>query len=125
MDHLFNWIEIPVTDMGRAVKFYERILGIELNCMTMGGTEYALFPSKDRFNCGALAKGENHRPGPGGVVVYLDGGRDLDAILRKVGPAGGTVTVPKMFLSDEAGHIGMFMDSEGNHIGLQHAKDAS
>jgi predicted enzyme related to lactoylglutathione lyase len=33
--------------------------------------------------------------------------------------AGGTVIIEKMFLSKEAGYIGIFIDSEGNKIGLQ------
>jgi uncharacterized protein len=122
MEHLVNWIEIPVTDMERAARFYGDVLGVEFHRMAIGPIEYALFPSQDRFNCGALAKGDNYKPGPQGPVVYLDGGDDLAIILAKVKKAGGTVTVEKMFLSDEAGFIGMFLDSEGNHIGLQHAK---
>ena len=122
MKHLINWVEIPVIDMDRATAFYGTILGVELQPMAIGPIQYALFPSKDRFNCGALAKGDNYKPGAQGPVVYLDGGKDLETILAKVKNAGGTVTVEKMFLSDEAGYIGMFLDSEGNHIGLQHAK---
>jgi uncharacterized protein len=125
MDHLVNWIEIPVADMERAVRFYGRVLGVEFQRMELGGTRYALFPAKDRFNCGALAMGDDYRPGPSGPVVYLDGGSDLDIILGKVSPAGGSVLVTKTFLSEEADYIGTFRDSEGNHIGLQHAMAAA
>ena len=125
MQHLINWVEIPVADMNRAAAFYERILGIGLHRMAMGPVEYALFPAQDRFNCGALARGDDYKPGTQGPVIYLDGGRDLSEILNKVGPAGGTVRVEKTLLSDEAGYIGMFLDSEGNKIGLQHAKPSA
>ena len=125
MEHLINWVEIPVADMSRAAAFYGKILGIELHRMQIGATEYALIPAEDRFNCGALVRGDGYRPGTEGPVVYLDGGKDLSEILKKVGPAGGTVRVEKMLLSDEAGYIGMFLDSEGNKIGLQHAKAAA
>ena len=33
--------------------------------------------------------------------------------------AGGQVIMEKMFMSAEAGYIGMFIDTEGNKIGLQ------
>jgi uncharacterized protein len=122
MEHLINWVEIPVADMNRAAAFYGKILGIAFHRMAMGPIDYALFPAQDRFNCGALVMGENYKPGTQGPVIYLDGGRDLNEILKKVGPAGGSVTVHKTLLSDEAGYIGMFLDSEGNNIGLQHAK---
>ena len=119
MRHLTNWIEIPVTDMKRAVSFYGKILGIEFYQMTIGNITYALFPSEDKFNCGALALGEYYKPCADGVTIYLDGGDDLNNILKKVTPAGGVVIAEKMFLSKEAGYIGMFMDTEGNKIGLQ------
>jgi hypothetical protein len=120
MKHLINWVEIPVSDMGRASKFYGKVLGVPLTEMSQGCNQYALFPSEDRFNCGALAKGEGYVPSPNGATIYLDGGSDLDAILSKVKGAGGTVALPKTFLSKEAGWIGLFLDSEGNRIGVQH-----
>jgi len=59
-------------------------------------------------------------PGAIGVTVYLDGGDDLDSILSKVKTAGGKVILPKTHLNKEAGWIGLFSDTEGNRIGLQH-----
>jgi len=79
MTHLSNWVEIPARDLVRATAFYTALLGEELQPMELGGTQYALFPSTDRFNCGALAQGEGYEPGTQGPVVYLDGGPDIDA----------------------------------------------
>ncbi len=122
MKHLSNWIEIPVADMQRARKFYQRILGEDLPpVMELAGNEYSLFPSEDRFNCGALARGQGYVPAAEGVTVYLDGGDDLDGFLARVSKAGGTVVLPRTYLGKEAGHIGLFLDSEGNRIGLQGA----
>jgi predicted enzyme related to lactoylglutathione lyase len=120
MKHLVNWAEIPVIDMGRAKAFYEKILGAQLQTMSLGKSEYSLFPSEDKFNSGALAHGDGYVPGSNGVMVYLDGGNDLDTILSKVKTAGGKVILPKTYLSKEAGWIGLFSDTEGNRIGLQH-----
>ena len=119
MKHLINWVEIPATDMQRAKSFYSTILGVELNTMEMGGNTYTFFPTKDKFNCGALVQGEYYKPASDGIVIYLNGGDDLNNILLRVNEAGGQVILEKMFLSPEAGHIGMFIDSEGNKIGLQ------
>lgn len=119
MKHLINWIEIPVTDMKRAIGFYFKILGITFNEMEIGTIKYALFPTDDRFNCGALVQGEYYKPSADGVTIYLDGGNGLDNILSKVKTAGGNVIMEKTFLSAEAGNIGLFIDSEGNRIGLQ------
>jgi uncharacterized protein len=121
MKHLSNWIEIPVKDMTRATAFYQAVLQEQLQPMELGPVHYALFPSEDRFNCGALAQGEGYQPDTRGVTVYLDGGEDLDARLSRVQKAGGTVVMPKTYLGKDAGHIALFIDCEGNRIGLQSA----
>ena len=121
MEHLVNWIEIPVSDLNRAVKFYTAILDVTgFTRMEMGGNDYALFPTNDRFNAGTLVKGDFYKPSADGVTIYLDGGNDLSVVLNRVAKAGGTVVMEKTFLGNEAGHVGMFIDSEGNKIGLQH-----
>jgi uncharacterized protein len=119
MKHLINWVEIPVTNMPRASRFYAEILGIKFIEMEIGPVKYGLFPTEDRLNCGALAQGEYYKPSADGVTIYLDGGSDLSNILSKVQSAGGTIIMEKTFLSNEAGYIGLFIDSEGNRIGLQ------
>ncbi|EPG73313.1 glyoxalase-like domain protein [Leptospira fainei serovar Hurstbridge str. BUT 6] len=106
-------------NLDRAVGFYSGILGIEFHRTEIGPIKYAIFPSEDSFNCGALVQGESYSPSDNGIVVYLDGGPDLDKILQKVEAAGGQVTLKKTFLSPEAGYIGFFLDTEGNRIGLQ------
>jgi predicted enzyme related to lactoylglutathione lyase len=120
MKHLINWVEIPINDMDRAVSFYRKVLEVEFHQMQIGEIEYALFPSEDRHNTGALAKGPGYKPSGEGIVIYLDGGKDLQSILAKVGKHGGTVIMDKTHISTEAGFIGLFVDSEGNRIGLQH-----
>jgi uncharacterized protein len=118
MDHLANWVEIPVVDMKRAKKFYGELLGVGMNEMPMGGNDYALFELKDRFNTGCLVKGNGYVPSMQGVVLYLNGGDDLSPLLARVEKAGGKVLLKKTFLSKEAGHIAYFADTEGNKIGL-------
>jgi hypothetical protein len=105
--------------MKRAKAFYEKVLQEKLQPMELGPVQYALFTAADRFNCGALAQGEGYEPGAQGVTVYLDGEADLDVRLSRLHAAGGTVVMPKTYLGKEAGHIGLFLDSEGNRIGLQ------
>jgi len=118
MNHLSNWIEIPVANMKRAKKFYGELLGVASNEVQMGDNDYALFELTDRFNTGCLVKGEGYVPSMNGVVVYLNGGNDLSTVLARVGKAGGKVLLEKTFLSREAGHIAYFVDTEGNKIGL-------
>jgi uncharacterized protein len=120
MKHLVNWIEIPVMDMDRAVSFYESSFKRSgFHKMSIGEFDYALFPCEDKFNCGALVKSEFSKPSQDGVTIYLDGGKDLSTILERVEEAGGVVIMEKTYISPEAGFIGLFIDSEGNKIGLQ------
>jgi predicted enzyme related to lactoylglutathione lyase len=120
MKHLINWVEIPATNLDRAIAFYSRVLGIEFYPMALGDIEYALFPSEDQFNTGALARGPFYEPSASGPVIYLDGGEDLQEKLDRVEKNGGQVIMTKTYISKEAGFVGMFLDTEGNKIGLQH-----
>ena len=119
MERLVNWIEIPVTDMRRAKAFYESVLGATLVDAAAGDREYALFPTQSRTNAGALVRGAGVEPSARGAVIYLDGSRGFDALLDRVARAGGEVLVPKTRLSEEAGDVALFLDSEGNKIGVQ------
>ncbi|HXS35764.1 MAG TPA: VOC family protein [Flavipsychrobacter sp.] len=121
MKHLINWVEIPVTDIDRAKKFYSTILSkITFQDMNTPDAQYALFPVEDKFNCGALVQGKYYKPSPDGLVIYLDGGKDMNNILKHVEKAGGEIIMPKTNTGTEAGYVGMFLDTEGNKIGLQH-----
>lgn len=121
MDHLINWIEIPVSDLVRARRFYEAVLGVELIPTSLPGFEYALFPAKSVANSGALVCGEGYVPSPAGPVLYLDAQGRIDEILSRVTAAGGRIAAHKRLLSPEAGEVASFIDSEGNRIGLQSA----
>ena len=119
MNHLIHWIEIPVKDLKKARSFYEAVLEVELAEMALGPYHYAMFPTEDRFNAGALVQGEGYEPSTQGTTVYLDGSRGIDKLLGKVAQAGGQVLMPKTYLSPEAGYVGFFLDTEGNKVGLQ------
>lgn len=121
MNHLSNWIELPATDLARAIRFYEAVLDVHLATMDMGPLRYAIFPTRDRFNAGALVAGEGYTPSSAGPLVYLDGEGRIDAILARVTAAGGQVLMPRTHLSPEAGEVAIFLDSEGNKVGVQSA----
>lgn len=120
LHRLFIWAEIPVSNMERAKTFYERILRVEMQSMPVGDAEYAFFPVQEQPNGGALVKGPRHKPSADGIAIYLDGKPDLADILARVREAGGQVIMEKTYAGEHAGYLGMFMDSEGNRIGLQH-----
>lgn len=113
------WFEIPAKDFDRAVQFYQTILSVDIVNMEMGGLQQGLLPHDDKTKVsGAIVSGEGYIPTDQGSVLYLNGGHDLDQVLSKVDVAGGKVVMPKTHLGDEIGHIALFLDCEGNRIGL-------
>jgi predicted enzyme related to lactoylglutathione lyase len=119
MNHLSNWIEIPVTDMARARTFYEALLGESLAEFPFGPLTYAMFPTRDRHNAGALVMGEGYVPSREGALVYLNAAGCLDTMLARAEASGADILMPKTFLSEEAGEAAILLDTEGNRIGLQ------
>jgi predicted enzyme related to lactoylglutathione lyase len=60
-----------------------------------------------------------HKPSTtDGPLIYLNGNPDLQNILDKVEKAGGKIMVPKTEISPEYGFMAVFIDTEGNRIGL-------
>jgi len=53
-----------------------------------------------------------------GPLIYLNANPDVRGVLDKVEAAGGTVMMPKTEISPEYGFMALFMDTEGNRIGL-------
>jgi predicted enzyme related to lactoylglutathione lyase len=121
MAHAVNWFEIPCIDLDRGKRFYETVLGAPLMDMLAPGMKMAAFPAdwqKGEIS-GALVVAEGYEPRADGAVIYLNGGPDLQVALDKVGPAGGKVVLPKTAIPmDGGGYFALFVDSEGNRVGL-------
>ncbi|MDE0855775.1 MAG: VOC family protein [Nevskia sp.] len=113
------WFEIPVSDMPRAIRFYETLFQSSLIRESAGPMEMAIFPRRDEGGTtGCLAQGGHLLPGDGGTVVYLNADPQLDQVLARVRAAGGEVLVPRTELPDDIGCYALFRDSEGNRVGL-------
>ncbi|MEP3209730.1 MAG: VOC family protein [Maribacter sp.] len=110
--------EIPATDIKRAINFYEAILDIDIEQMEMPGMEMGILPYENQQVVGVIMKGEGYEPSAKGVTIYLNGGDDLQLILGKVEQNGGSILVPKSPHADESGFFALFIDSEGNKMGL-------
>ncbi len=120
--HAISWFEIPAADLERAQKFYETIFGVQLIPMELPDFQMRMFPIEDPQNGigGALIKaGDFYKPSTtDGVLIYLNGNPDVQQVLDKVEAAGGSIAVPKTEISPEYGFMGVFIDTEGNRIGL-------
>lgn len=110
--------ELPATDLARAVKFYQTVLGVEIETMEMPGTKMGVFPYENQAVQGVIIEAEGYTPSADGVVIYFNAGDDLQPALDKVEASGGTALVPKTAHADESGFFAHILDSEGNKVGL-------
>jgi predicted enzyme related to lactoylglutathione lyase len=116
-----SWFEIPSTDLDRAQKFYETIFGLTLIPLDMPDIKMRMFPIEDMTGVGGAIVQSNgsHKPSSTeGPLIYLNGNPDLQKILEKVEKAGGSIMMPKTEISPEYGFMALFIDTEGNRIGL-------
>jgi len=118
MNSYISIFEIPATDIQRAVKFYKAILDIEIDEMEFPGMYMGLFPIENQATVGVILKGEDQKPSANGITIYLNAGNDLQPVLDKVTTNGGEIKIPKTAHADDSGHFAIFIDSEGNRLGL-------
>lgn len=118
MKSFISIFEIPATDLNRAVSFYQEILGISIEQMEFPGMAMGLFPYEGQMVTGVIMQGEGYEPSANGVTLYLNGGDDLQDVLDKVETNGGKIIIPKTPHADEIGFFALFLDSEGNKMGL-------
>jgi uncharacterized protein len=115
MEKLISWVEIPALDLERAIKFYNKVLNIELDTTGCGKEQMACFPTGE----GALFTTPGFKPSKDGVVVNLNVSDRLDEALRVIADNGGKVVKPKTKIEGEGeGYFALFIDSEGNRMGL-------
>ena len=122
MKNAISWFEIPASNLERAQQFYETIFDISLTPMDLPNIKMRMFPLDDPMNevGGALVdSGGFHKPSlTEGPLIYLNGNPDVQQVLDRVATAGGTIMVPKTEISPEYGFMAVFIDTEGNRIGL-------
>ena len=126
------WIEIPVSNIDRAILFYEKVLDTKLELMTLFETRMALF-NKDVFGMkGSLIQTENYA-GSNGIkpFVYVDimldtvesvlefGGKIITepTLLRQKNKNGDTI-IGINLIDGQIGYYAEIQDSEGNHLYL-------
>jgi uncharacterized protein len=117
-----GWFDIHVSDLNRAKKFYETVFNTQLVDLPIEWGKQSLFP----FNpegpniSGALVEKTDMTPNGNNTVVYFET-EDCIAEENKIETAGGKIIRPKMSIGN-FGFISLFIDSEGNTIGLHSQK---
>ena len=118
MKDALTWFEIPATDLRRATRFYETVLGRTLKAETMGGSAMSMFPYQEPGVGGCVIARNGHAPSETGTVIYLDANPKLDDALTRVAEAGGRVVLAKTALPGDMGYFAHVIDTEGNRVGL-------
>lgn len=119
-----GWFDLYVTDMDRAVIFYETVFGYKLESIVdpTGETQMMSFPADMNTYgaAGALVKSSHGTPGPGGTQLYFSV-EECSVEEARVNGAGGKILRSK-FSIGEFGWITLCQDTEGNNFGLNSMK---
>jgi uncharacterized protein len=113
-----------LSDMDRAVAFYEGVLKLKLEPIgdLTGETQMMSFPADMGVYgaAGALVKSAHSKPGVGGTMVYFSVEDCADEQGRIVA-AGGKIVRPK-FSIGPFGWVTLCEDTEGNMLGFNSMK---
>lgn len=114
--HAIDYVELPAPDLPAVREFYGRAFGWQFNDY---GPGYAGIrgATQDAPEAGGLAADGPPRPL---VILYSD---DLEASVRAVEAAGGTVTTPPFDFP--GGRRFHFTDPAGNELGVWTVADGS
>lgn len=118
MKNFISIVEIPTKDFPRAVAFYRAILDIDIEEIEMDGIQMGLFPNDGENISVQLIHGSGYKISSDGTIVYLNAGEDLQIVADKIKINKGEIIVPKTEIAPEMGFYAMFIDTEGNKLGL-------
>ncbi len=116
-----GWIEIPVSDMDRAISFYSSVFQISIQKIEMGPVTMGWLPNDGAAPgaSGALM----HYPDAykasltHGPVIYFNCD-DVAQELSRIEAAGGKILQTKTLISEDMGYMALISDPEGNRIAL-------
>jgi len=112
------WVDIPVLDLDRAVRFYSAVLGAEVQKQEHSGITVAVLPCGDGNDVGGcLITKDDEKPSDRGMLVYLNAQGRLDEAIAAVESSGGKVLKPKHQIGPY-GFRAVVLDSEGNRVAL-------
>lgn len=122
--------EIPADDVERAIAFYTKTFGWQINKFDMpsssstGGDPYygvittELDDNKQPKTPGAINGGLMKRKAPGQPFMNYISVDSIDERLKEIKDNGGTIMLPKTEIAPNMGWIAAFQDPEGNMMGL-------
>jgi len=118
MSNQICWVDIPVTDLDRAIKFYSAVIGQSITKESAPGFTFGLLPHTENNVSGCLyvPEGDN-APSLTGPLIYLNAeGRLADAV-KAVTASGGKV-LQEIQQIGPYGYRAIFRDTEGNRVAV-------
>lgn len=118
MSNPISWFEIACNDLERAKTFYSKVFSAEFEFVEMPDAKMYMFKTDyESYGCsGSLVLSPDNVPSKEGVSIYFHS-ENVEIETDRVSLAGGMVVLPKTSIG-QFGFIALFMDSEGNKIGL-------
>jgi hypothetical protein len=117
MSNQIVWVDIPVGDLDRAVKFYAAVLGEDVLKQSYSGFTLGLLPHADTHVSGCLVTSQDNHPSQQGPLIYLNVNGRMDEAVAAVSTHGGEVLQVKHQIGTY-GFRAIVLDSEGNKIAL-------
>lgn len=118
MSHRIVWVDIPVSDLDRAIAFYSAVLGSTVSKEGGPGFVFGLLPHAGEEVAGCLVlPGAENAPSRTGPLVYLNVEGRMAAAEQAVAAHGGQVLQPAHAIGPH-GFRAIVLDSEGNRVAL-------
>ncbi len=117
MANLIGWIDIPVTDLNRAMNFYRHVTARQVEQEFGPETPVAVFTHSGNDVSGCLVVDAEVQPSARGPLIYFSVDGRLDEAIAAVEAHGGSIINPKHQIGP-FGYRAIVLDSEGNRIAL-------
>jgi uncharacterized protein len=115
-----SWVEIPVTNLERAMAFYQAVFALPATDILADEVRRITVlagPTPEGWAGVSLNQTAHFLPSDQGVLVYIAVEGDLSAYLGRAEAAGGAV-VESLHTRPSGGRFATIKDSEGNLLTL-------
>ncbi len=118
------WVEIPVTDLERAARFYGALFDSKFDIIEGDVRRVSVITAVPGGVGVSLNKTAHFAPGNTGMFVSFAAGNDIALLLSRVEPAGGKVITARGELLLPNNYYASVQDTEGNVFGFVWAEQA-
>ncbi len=118
----FCWVDLPVLDLDRAVKFYTAVLDKEVQKFQEASFEFGMFPHENNNVAGCLVLMPDRKPSKDGALVYVNVDGRFGSAIEATEQNGGKIVQEKMIMGPHGVRI-LVSDTEGNVVALWSSKE--